>query len=406
MALQPAAGARDLNPQQVDGNRTLVSQLAAVYRLWGYEEVAPPTFERLETLQAGGGIDGRELVRLATEEALGLRPEMTASIARAAGTRMAGRSRPLRLWYTGSIYRSRQADGGSGVGGQQIVEELQSGVELLGAASAADASAADDSELLRLLLACLRSLGLGRELHTQLLLGHHGVLAALLDQVPADQRTAARQALTGFDCLAIGALPLPQAQRQGLQRLMRLRGEPAAVLYQLEQLLGPCELLDNLASTLATLAPTAAAQGVGLSFDPTFQPHYALYDGLVLKVVCRGADTAPVEIASGGRYDALVGRFCGPNGQATAAGMGFGFAVEPIRDLLDSAADRSQASPPPGPILVAYGQASQLAQALDQLEALHNRGQAAELLSRPCGSASEAEAQAERRGCASSLWIT
>jgi ATP phosphoribosyltransferase regulatory subunit len=387
MALQPAAGARDLNPQQVDGNRTLVSQLAKVYRLWGYQEVAPPTIERLETLQAGGGIDGRELVRLATEEALGLRPEMTASIARAAGTRMAG--------------RSRQADGGSSSGGQQIVEELQSGVELLGGASAAD-----DSELLRLLLACLRSLGLAQGHHTQLLLGHHGVLAALLEQVPAGQRTAARQALTGFDFLAIAALPLPEAQRQGLQRLMRLRGEPAAVLYQLEQLLGPCALLDNLATTLATLAPTAAAQGVTLSFDPSFQPHFALYDGLVLKVVCRGTDTAPVEIASGGRYDALVGRFCAVEGQATAAGMGFSFAVEPIRDLLE-VSDRGGlgSSPVQGPILVAYGQANQLAQALDQLEVLHRQGEAAELLSRPCASAAEAEQEANRRGCSSTLWI-
>ena len=401
MALQPAAGARDLNPQQVDGNRTLVSQLAAVYRLWGYEEVAPPTIERLETLQAGGGIDGREVVRLATEEALGLRPEMTASIARAAGTRMAARSRPLRLWYTGPIYRSRQADGGGAGGGQQIVEELQSGVELLGGASAAD-----DSELLRLLLACLRSLGLGQKQQTQLLLGHHGVLAALLDQVPADQRTAARQALTGFDFMAIAALPLPEVQRQGLQRLMRLRGEPVAVLYQLEQLLGPCALLETLATTLDALAPTAAAQGVGLSFDPTFQPHFALYDGLVLKVVCQGADTAPVEIASGGRYDALMGRFCGADSQAMAAGMGFGFAVEPIRDLLEATASaRSGDAPGQGPILVAYGQASQLAQALDQLETLHSQGQAAELLSRPCATAAEAELQAARRGCGSTLWI-
>lgn len=400
MALQPAAGARDLNPQQVDGNRTLVSELAKVYRLWGYEEVAPPTIERLETLQAGGGIDGRELVRLATEEALGLRPEMTASIARAAGTRMAGRSRPLRLWYTGPIYRSRQSDGGSS-SGQQIVEELQSGVELLGGASAAD-----DSELLRLLLACLRSLGLGQKHQTQLLLGHHGVLAALLEQVPTEQRTAARQALTGFDFLAIAALPLPEAQRQGLQRLMRLRGEPAAVLYQLEQLLGPCALLENLATTVNTLASTAAAQGVGLSLDPSFQPHFALYDGLVLKVVCRGTDTAPVEIASGGRYDALVGRFCGLEGQGTAAGMGFGFAVEPIRDLLEMTGRAGSGSGPvQGPILVAYGQPSQLPQALDQLEALHRQGQAAELLSRPCASAAEAEQQAIRRNCGSTLWI-
>jgi biotin synthase len=50
MALQPAAGARDLNPREVDGNRRLSDQLAEVYRLWGYEEVAPPAIERLETL--------------------------------------------------------------------------------------------------------------------------------------------------------------------------------------------------------------------------------------------------------------------------------------------------------------------------------------------------------------------
>jgi ATP phosphoribosyltransferase regulatory subunit len=154
------------------------------------------------------------------------------------------------------------------------------------------------------------------------------------------------------------------------------------------------------------LAPTAAAQGVTLSFDPSFQPHFALYDGLVLKVVCRGTDTAPVEIASGGRYDALVGRFCAVEGQATAAGMGFSFAVEPIRDLLE-VSDRGGlgSSPVQGPILVAYGQANQLAQALDQLEVLHRQGEAAELLSRPCASAAEAEQEANRRGCSSTLWI-
>jgi hypothetical protein len=54
---------------------------------------------------------------------------------------------------------------------------------------------------------------------------------------------------------------------------------------------------------------------------------------------------------------------------------------------------------------VAYGQASQLPQALDQLEALHGQGEAAELLSGPCATAAEAEQQAIRRGCSSTLWI-
>ena len=75
MALQPAAGARDRNPGEVDSNRRLCDQLAEVYRLWGYQEVDPPAIERLDTLEAGGAIAERELVRLAADEPLGLRPE-------------------------------------------------------------------------------------------------------------------------------------------------------------------------------------------------------------------------------------------------------------------------------------------------------------------------------------------
>jgi ATP phosphoribosyltransferase regulatory subunit len=189
MALQPAAGTRDLNPREVDGNRWLCDQLGQVYRLWGYAEVAPPTVERLETLEAGGGINDQELVRLAADEPLGLRPEMTASIARAAGTRMAQRPRPLRLWSSGLVFRSRQSDTGQ----HRLEEQLQSGVELLG--SDAEAGSAADAELLRLLLACLRQLGIESAQQPRLLLGHHGVLSALLDQVPTDQRTSVRQAL-------------------------------------------------------------------------------------------------------------------------------------------------------------------------------------------------------------------
>ncbi len=55
MALQPAAGARDLNPRQVETNRNLTERLARVFRLWGYDEVSPPRVERMKTLMAGGG---------------------------------------------------------------------------------------------------------------------------------------------------------------------------------------------------------------------------------------------------------------------------------------------------------------------------------------------------------------
>ena len=390
MALQPAAGARDLNPREVDGNRWLCDQLAEVYRLWGYAEVSPPLVERLETLEAGGGINDRELVRLAADEPLGLRPEMTASIARAACTRLASRPRPLRLWSSGTVFRSAPSDSGQ----PRLEERLQSGVELLAAADQSVSAA--DAELLGLLLASLRRLGIGAAQQPTLLLGHHAVLTALLDQVPASQRLATRQALISYDPLALASLELPAHQRRGLQQLMRLRGEPEKVLYQLEQQLGPSQLLDQLADTLKVVAPLAAAQGVRLQLDPSFQPHFDLYDGLVLKLVCQGPE-APMAIASGGRYDALVTRFGG-----AAAGLGFGFDVEAIRELLGTEATAPQRA---ATTLVAYGDATRLADALAAQEELHAEGVRAELLHQGCASEAEAQAIAAERGCASVRWL-
>lgn len=391
MALQPAAGARDLNPREVEQNRILCGQLAQVYRLWGYQEVAPPHFEHLDTLEAGGGIDGRELVRLAADEPLGLRPELTASIARAASTRLAGRPRPLRLWAEGPTFRSQVADGGQ----QRITEELQSGVELLG-----DATPAADVELMRLLLTASAAVGLRRQHQPRLLVGHHGLLSALLEQVPKELQLRVRTALTGLDALTLAQLPLADSLRQRLTALMRLRGEPVQVLYQLEQWLGPVPLLSDLAASLELVSPAADRLGISLHLDPTFQPHFALYDGLVVRLVCQGP-TAPVPVASGGRYNALVGRFC--TGSTQAAGVGFGFAVAALREVLGSQGPGTERGA--GPTLVAFAKAPLLGRALDELEALHRSGQPAELLGSAVASQEAAEAIAIERGCSRALWL-
>ncbi|MFN9938492.1 MAG: ATP phosphoribosyltransferase regulatory subunit, partial [bacterium] len=112
-------------------------------RRWGYQEVAPPSIERLDTLEAGGAIAEREVVRLVADAPLGLRPELTASIARAASTRMIHRPRPLRLWASGTTFRSFVGDGGD----LRINDSLQRGVELRG-----ESSDAAEMELMHLLL--------------------------------------------------------------------------------------------------------------------------------------------------------------------------------------------------------------------------------------------------------------
>ena len=390
MALQPAAGARDLQPGAVESNRRISELLAGVYRLWGYQEVTPPTIERITSLEAGGAIHSGEILRLAADEPLGLRPELTAPIARAACSRMRDRPRPLRLWASGTTFRTSIGDGG----GQRIHEELQSGVELLGVGSSAA-----DTELLQLLLAAVATLGLEEAHRPTLLVGHHGLLDALLSQAPAEHRGAIRRALSGFNPLALEPIPLPPSQRDSFRSLLALRGDPGRVLYQLEQWLGPIPLLQTLADTLAAVAPAAAARGVRLQLDPSFQPHFDLYDGLVFRLVCQGLD-APVAIATGGRYDALVGRFGADADQA--AGTGFGFAIEAIRELLEA----GEPPAPQGAWLVAPAPGVDPALALSHQGRLHQQGEAAELCLIRCASEMEAKTIAAERGCRGTVWVT
>src|SRR4028119_1069117 len=85
---------------------------------------------------AGGAVERSTVIQLqnAEEETLGLRPELTASIARATATRIAGSSSearlslPQRLYYNANVFRRPPV----GHHGRQL-EFYQSGIELLGA---------------------------------------------------------------------------------------------------------------------------------------------------------------------------------------------------------------------------------------------------------------------------------
>jgi ATP phosphoribosyltransferase regulatory subunit len=386
MALQPASGAQDLLPRDVGANRWICEQLAAVYNRWGYAEVMPPSLERLDTLEAGGAIESSQVLQVVADEPLGLRPEMTASIARAACTRLAAMPRPLRLHYRGSTFKAQRIDDQ----GIRIAEDLQSGVELMGAPGLAG-----DSELLRLLLDAARGLPFSADQSPTLLIGHQGLLELLLSGAPEAQQPALRHVLCALDRVSLKAMDLEPGLAQRYLAVMDLRGEPHNVLAQLEQMLGSTSsLLHEISQLVNAIQRQAVEQGIRLQLDPTFHPDFELYDGLMVKLVCQG-DHAPIAIASGGRYDRLVQRFTPGDDQAT--GVGFSFAVEGLRQLLQS---RSALPGSDGEAvqLVAFSRSEQLQVALDRLQEIHRQGQRAELWPDPCTSQMDAEQIAVMRG--------
>ena len=391
MALQPAAGARDLNPRQVESNRLLSERLAAVYTLWGYDEVSPPRVERLDTLMAGGAIASGDVVRLVSDDPLGLRPEMTASIARAASTRLARRPRPLRLWASGTVFQSRSAD----EGGMCIEENLQSGVELFGVQGVEA-----EMELLTLLIAAVRTLDLGAGHRPQLLIGHTALMDLVLSPYQGDRKDAIRTALTRYDRLAIESMDLPQGDRARLLLHLDSRGKPDLQLQELEQQFGPQPVFADLKRLTDLITPAADEQRVSVQLDATFQPIFELYTGLVFQLVCQGK-AAPVVIARGGRYDDLVRR-CGATG-TDAAGVGFSLAIDPIRELLS---ESSTGQPDETAVLVAYSSGTGLEDALRRQLFWHQQGTRAVVELKPVQDRSQAEAMARQRGGLQLDWIT
>lgn len=114
----------------------------------------------------------------------------------------------------------------------------------------------------------------------------------------------------------------------------QIEGNAKAGIGKLNNLLGPAALLDELEELLSAIAPLAASAGIRLQLDPTFQPQFALYDGLVMQLVCQGPH-APVAIANGGRYNKLLKKFSPLDAEAT--GVGFSFSVGEVRVLLGNA---------------------------------------------------------------------
>ena len=391
MALQPATGARDLNPKQVQQNQHLREQLATVYRHWGYDEVSPPQVERLDTLMAGGAIASHDVVRLVADDPLGRRPEMTASIARAACTRLKDRPRPLRLCACGTIFESRAAE----EGGLCIEEKLHSGVELLGVKDLAA-----ELELLTLLLEAMSALSLLEEHQPQLLIGHTALMELVLAPFEQPNRDDIRSCLIQYDRLGLEAMDLEATDLARLVMLLDCRGTPMTILDRLAESFGSQPVLHELKRLFVHLSPLAQQQSLTLQLDPTFHPHHELYDGLVFQLVCQGV-SAPVVIARGGRYDGLVER-CGES-EANAGGVGFSFCLDDIRDLPGSSSENPKRE---STVLICWSDHSSLEKALLKQTSWHAQGQVAQCDLKSSSNREEAEQRLKASGCNTIDWLS
>ena len=320
MIHQPPAGARDLLPLEVAQKAWINDRLQEVFARWGYQRIVTSTLERLDTLMAGGTIERSTVIELQdrSEDALGLRPELTASIARAAVTRMGASTYPQRLCYRANVFRQPPP----GHHGRQL-EFYQAGVELLFAGGVLA-----DAEILLLLADCLDQLGL-QQWH--LILGEVGLTRSLLAPFPASVQKQVRNCIAHLDRVSLENLPSDQLRERALF-LFDLRGRPEDVLGQVASL----DLDDNAIhrvnhlKSLVDLLNKSSDKPLPIVLDLSLLQTFDYYTGIVFDVVSFQDNQSHV-LAQGGRYDQLLGLYH-PQGKSSP-GIGFSFYLEDLYAL-------------------------------------------------------------------------
>ena len=338
---QPPTGGRDLLPLDVVQKRWIEDRLEQVFQRWGYHRIITSTVETMDTLMAGGAIERVEVIELQLGQAgaqrLGLRPELTASIARAAVTRLASVTYPQRLYYNANVFR-RLARGSQG--NQQ--EYHQAGIELLGASGLMA-----DAETILLAADCLSALDIT---DTSIVVGEAALTYSLLSAFPEDIRETVRRHIAALDLVALEEMTLSQELRDRVSDLMGLRGEPATVLAQLSKL----DLTDaqreiaNRLKSLIELLNLEKSQGANVPpivMDLSLIRPFDYYTGVVFEIA---SGQSKQMLGQGGRYDELLAVYdTRRTDQAKGfPGIGFVLNIDQLQQALLASAQLPTQTPP------------------------------------------------------------
>lgn len=298
---------QDRLPPDAAARRRHNGTLLDAFRRHGYLLVDPPVFELSSVIERGlGTVDPATLLRFVDPESgevVTLRPDMTPQVARIVASRLGAHPLPLRLAYEGAVVRRPSSRGRTHRQIQQV------GVELVGVAGLAG-----ELEILGAAAAGLEALGLRDYLFD---LGDAGVVRALLAGADADTTDGLTDALSRRDASEVAHWARSLPHRDLLVALPTLRGGRDAGVELVERARGTDA--EGAARRLLALydGATELALAPRITLDGGEVRGLAYYTATLVQVFAAGYGGA---IASGGRYDDLLGRFGAPN---PAAGIGF-----------------------------------------------------------------------------------
>ncbi len=330
MKLDPTAipqGTRTYLFDAAANKRYIEQTLHSVMRSRGFQEIVTPPIEYYESMGMGLNEDERNRIIRFTEGDSGrivaLRADITSQVARSAATHLLKRPFPLRLCYTGQVFRKTR----TGKGEQYVVH--QCGMEIMGASEPSEgAGAKADIEIIRAIAAGLDAVSIK---DYSLCLGHAGIVASLVKEAGGSHKEEIKRALDKKDKPALkGILDRCGASKASAGKILSLT-ELHGGREALERAGKICtdddsqEKLRNLTGIYNALESSGLGERLNIDIGET--RGFGYYTGVTMELFSSAGTT----LGTGGRYDNLVKRF-GPHIPA----VGFAFDIDMMINAIEN----------------------------------------------------------------------
>ncbi|MBP2201788.1 histidyl-tRNA synthetase [Methanococcus voltae] len=310
---QKPKGTRDFLPSEMLKRKFIAKKLREVFDNYNFKEICTPTFESFDLLCKKTGDEIRSQLFVFKDHGdreMGLRPELTSSVARYFINEFKNVPKPLKFYYLTNCFRYENPQAG------RYREFWQMGCELIGSNKCTA-----DAEVLNLAIEGLKHINMEYEIN----IGHLGVLKGVFEEfnLSDDESTQIRRLIDKEDI-------------EGLKEVLNaIESEKdisiSNVVFEILDLKGNNEIIDILMEKLQKFPKSIEAlqnlKEILEYVDHDYIINFGIargldyYTGMVFEIY--GTKEGARQVCGGGRYDNLIELF---EGEPTpAVGFAYGF---------------------------------------------------------------------------------
>jgi len=331
MKLQAAKGMKDLLPEEKIAKNRIVEALTGIFEQFGFNPLETPAIERLDVLSAkyaGGSEILKETFKLKDQGGrdLGLRYDLTVPFSRVVGMNPQLKM-PFKRYQIAKVWR----DGPMGLG--RYREFWQCDVDVVGSKSMVA-----DAEILAMVSIFFKKFNLECEIK----INNRKLLNGILDKLKVENPADAILVIDKIEKISevefykeMNEKGVPKATAERILYIFKQEGNNKEVLKKMEEFVESDEGKEGI-QELRELNKYARLFGAeNIKIDIELARGLAYYTGPIFETFLKDSKITTA-VASGGRYDKMIGDFLGGNKKVPATGISFG--LDRIYDALKDTA--------------------------------------------------------------------